>query len=138
MARRTEILLIPVLLALMVQFLLMAAERNSLAGRARCAEHLRGLRQASALYEADNGGSFPPVISKKPGRDRLWHYWPEYLRDYTENVLFFSCPEDDNGGQEQLERQDDLLPHGFALRYVSFGMNFLLGANVSSNPNGRR
>jgi len=137
MARRTEILLIPVLLALMVQFLLMAAEQKLSVARARCADHLRGLRQASALYENDNGGSFPPVIGQGKGWERRWYYWPEYLRDYTENVLYFSCPEDLNGGREQLERQDDLLPHGFSLRYVSYGMNFLLGGNVSSNPNGR-
>ena len=129
-----EILLI--LTAVFVQTLLLAAIGNGTAAKARCADHLRGLFQASSLYAQASGDSFPPVIARGP--DRRWHYWPEYLRDHVTDVRFFSCPEDPKGGREQLERQDDLLPPGFALRYVSYGMNFLLGVNISSNPKGRR
>ena len=130
---KKEILLI--LAAAALNCLLLTAAQKGALSRIRCANHLKQLRQASSRYEQDHKGSFPPVIGRMQGR--RWHYWPEYIREYTDDVLAFSCPEDTKGGREQLERKDDLLPPGFALRYVSFGMNFLLGGNISSNPKGR-
>ena len=99
-----------------------------------CAEHLRKLRVYAALYENDHRGAFPPVIA--PGKRRL-QYWPDFLRPYVKDFKAFACPADPHGGGELLAEEEDLLPVPYNLRYVSFGMNYWLGSNITHNPKHR-
>jgi len=114
--------------------LLCSAAKPQRSHQAICANHLRQLRLDAAQYEEDNCGSFPPVNAC--GKTRQV-YWPDFLRPYVRDVRNFACPADTLGGAEQLQSEDDLLPSPYHLRYVSFGMNYWLGPNVTHNPKHR-
>ena len=133
MTSRVELITCVLAVGVLVLLLCSAAAPKQ-AHQMICANHLRQLRLYAAQYEEDNNGAFPPVIAH--GKPRL-QYWPDFLRPYVQDVKNLACPADPLGGAEQLETEDDLLPRPYSLRYVSFGMNYWLGPNITHNPKHR-
>lgn len=125
------LLLLLLLLATLIVPVIGSAASNT--HRAMCQDSLRQLRIASAGYEADNDGGFPPsVISGEYRGIGRWQYWPEYIRDYVKDLRHFACPANKRRGAQAYEA-DDLLPTPFSLNYVSYGMNYFLGYNIANH-----
>ena len=90
----------------------------------KCTDNLKHLRQAAQQYENDHKGIIVPVLM--PVKNRAV-FWSERILPYLGSRMeIFYCPQDERRGAKMLD-VPDLLPIGYSVNAVSYGMNYYIG-----------
>ncbi len=117
-----ELLVVIAIIAILAAMLLPALSRaKGLAQRAACANNLRQLRIALALYATDNNGFLPP-------RESL-ERWPAQLRSHYADVKLLRCPTDKEANDgSNTNTLPDLAPRSYVMN--GFQDEYLLAGTV--------
>lgn len=108
------------------------AARSGRLARVNCENNLKVLRQTAQQYENDHNGIIIPVLL--PVKKRA-AFWSDRMLPYLKNRMEpFYCPLDTKRGAAMLQTPD-LLPMGYSVKAVSYGMNYYIGDVGRSRKN---
>lgn len=107
--------------------LLVGAIGENSAKQAACADNLRQLVRCADRYSADHDGYIVPTYVQPPN-NKTWIYWAGSLQEYMDDFACLYCPAD---ARKNGVSKHDLLPTGFAMRCVSYGINRSLAGETS-------
>ncbi len=99
-----------------------------------CADNLKAVVRAAAMYQNDHDGAIQPVIVRTRPR---WTYWYAFILKYVDNPRIFYCPAHPRAERLTEDHSNDLIPAVFDSGSLSYGMNFALSSNDDPNERPR-